>query len=48
MELTLKQLEEIFNLEQELDIPYRDRWYNSDFDKRQLEAEQPEQQNKND
>jgi len=26
-------------MEQELDIPHRDRWYNKDFDKHELEAE---------
>ena len=38
--MELKDLEEMFKLEQELDIPHRDRWYNKDFDKRELEAEQ--------
>ena len=38
--MELKDLEEMFKMEQELDIPYRDRWYNKDFDKRELEAEQ--------
>ena len=36
--MELKDLEEMFKMEQELDIPYRDRWYNKDFDKRELEA----------
>ena len=39
--MELKDLEEMFKMEQELDIPYRDRWYNKDFDKRELEAEAP-------
>ena len=39
--MELKDLEEMFKMEQELDIPHRDRWYNKDFDKRELEAEQP-------
>ena len=39
--MELKDLEEMFKMEQELDIPYKDRWYNKDFDKRELEAEQP-------
>lgn len=38
--MELKDLEEMFKMEQELDIPHRDRWYNKDFDKRELEAEQ--------
>ena len=38
-DLTLKDLEEMFGMEQELDIPHRDRWYNKDFDKRELEAD---------
>ena len=38
--MELKDLEEMFKMEQELDIPYRDRWYNNDFDKRELEATQ--------
>ena len=29
--MELKDLEEMFKMEQELDIPYRDRWYNNDF-----------------
>ena len=36
--MELKDLEEMFKMEQELDIPYTDRWYNKDFDKRELEA----------
>lgn len=36
--MELKDLEEMFKMEQELDIPHRDRWYNKDFDKRELEA----------
>ena len=47
MELTLKQLEDIFNIEQQLDIPYRDRWHNSDFDKREIKSDELKQ-NKND
>ena len=39
--MELKDLEEMFKMEQELDIPHKDRWYNKDFDKRELEAEQP-------
>ena len=38
--MELKDLEELFKMEQELDIPHRDRWYNKDFDKHELEAEQ--------
>ena len=38
--MEMKDLEEMFKMEQELDIPHRDRWYNKDFDKRELEAEQ--------
>lgn len=38
--MELKDLEEMFKMEQELDIPHRDRCYNKDFDKRELEAEQ--------
>ena len=38
--MELKDLEEMFKMEQELDVPHRDRWYNKDFDKRELEAEQ--------
>ena len=34
--MELKDLEEMFKMEQELDIPYRDRWYNKDFDKQEL------------
>ncbi|MFA5753513.1 MAG: hypothetical protein WC910_10640 [Bacteroidales bacterium] len=37
--MELKDLEEMFKMEQELDIPHRDRWYNQDFDKRELEAD---------
>ena len=36
--MELKDLEEMFKMEQELDIPHRDRWYNKDFDKRELEG----------
>lgn len=39
--MELKDLEEMFKIEQELDIPHKDRWYNKDFDKRELEAERP-------
>jgi len=39
--MELKDLEEMFKMEQEFDIPHKDRWYNKDFDKRELEAEQP-------
>ena len=38
--MELKDLEEMFKMEQELDIPHRYRWYNKDFDKRELEAGQ--------
>ncbi len=37
--MELKDLEELFHFEQELDIPHRDRWYNKDFDKRELEEQ---------
>ena len=39
--MELKDLEKMFKIEQELDIPHKDRWYNKDFDKRELEAEHP-------
>lgn len=38
-DMKIKDLEEMFKMEQELDIPYRDRWYKQDFDKRELESE---------
>jgi len=41
-ELKKERDKEMFKLEQELDIPYRDRWYNEDFDKRELKAQQPQ------
>lgn len=40
--MELKDLEEMFKMEQELEIPHKDRWYKQDFDKRELEAEQSE------
>ena len=39
--MELEELEAMFKMEQELDIPHKDRWYKKDFDKRELEAEQP-------
>ena len=39
--MELKDLEEMFKMEQELDIPHKHRWYKKDFDKRELEADQP-------